>query len=247
MLEHLIAVRAQAQIWILRAIPFGCRIRYLGREFSPLIGPLLAAAVHDSQVFVTEHAELPEGVGREPVVVIAVEDDGGVVIDPGLPQEPFELIPRKDVSANPVIELRGPVPAHRAGDMPLIVRARIDIHLYQGNVWIVQVTCDPVRLHQYFRTCIASHGPPSIPLSETGDDGSPEPSSRPCNSGDRTVSQCRLASGNSCPYTTSRRQRVSSRHRPASHAAAVARSSSSAWGRLLITSYRGSFLAFHAG
>src|SRR5262249_50613573 len=52
-------------------------------ERALLFEPFLAAAVDEPHIFVAVKLELPESVSREPVVVIAVKNDGGVVRDAG--------------------------------------------------------------------------------------------------------------------------------------------------------------------
>ena len=84
-------------------------------ERQAVVEPVLAAAVEDPDVAVAEQLQLPVGPGREPVVVVAVQDDRRVGADAGLAQSSFaEVLAAGDVAADAVGELAGPVPADGA-------------------------------------------------------------------------------------------------------------------------------------
>ena len=65
----------------------------VGRQLAALVDPLLAAAVQDPHVVVAVELQIPVGVGGEPVVLVAVEDDGRVVADSALAEQPLERRP----------------------------------------------------------------------------------------------------------------------------------------------------------
>src|SRR4029077_15452641 len=54
-----------------------------------LFQPLLASAVDQLHILVPLILQLPEGVGREPVVVVTVEQDGRIIGDSRLTQQLF--------------------------------------------------------------------------------------------------------------------------------------------------------------
>ena len=54
------------------------------------VEPFLAAAVDEADVLVTVELQVPQGVGGEPVVVVTVEEDGGVVGNAGSAEKFFE-------------------------------------------------------------------------------------------------------------------------------------------------------------
>jgi len=86
--------------------------RILG-ERALLFDPFLAAAVDEANVFVAVQLQLPEGVSGEPVVVVAVKKDGGVVGNAGGAEKLFERGLVDQVSAYAVLELGLPVPGKR--------------------------------------------------------------------------------------------------------------------------------------
>ena len=98
---------------------------------------------------------LPEGPGGEPVVVVPVEHQGGVVVDAGLRHQLFELRFRKNVANHRVAELGVPGPGDRAGHVAFVVSFRVDVDFHHAHVGIVGVTGHPIRTHQYFRMCVA--------------------------------------------------------------------------------------------
>ncbi len=49
------------------------------------------------------------------------------------------------VAADVVLQLRLPVPSHRAGNVALVIRRGVHIHFDQPNVGIVRVLCHPLR------------------------------------------------------------------------------------------------------
>src|SRR5262249_36256385 len=125
----------------------------------PLGDPLLAAAVHDSDVLVPVDLELPEGPCREPVVVVAVQNDGGLVADTALAQQLLELFARYNIANERVAELRRPVPSGGACDVTLIVRGRIDVDLDDANSCIGCVLRHPVGGHENVCCCSSGHRP----------------------------------------------------------------------------------------
>ncbi len=67
--------------------------------------------------------EVPVRVGREPVVVAPVEDDGVVAADPALGQQRLELLPVDEVASNRVLQVLLPVQLHGTRDVASVVRA----------------------------------------------------------------------------------------------------------------------------
>ncbi len=92
-------------------------VRSVARERTVLLLPLHAAAVHHLRLRVAEQLEHPERVARPPVVLVAVEHDGGV---PGRADPRHQLLEagaRDVVTADLVVQVRRPVHVHRAGDV----------------------------------------------------------------------------------------------------------------------------------
>jgi hypothetical protein len=92
--------------------------------------------------------EEPVGKGGEPVVVVAVEHDLGLVGDPRAREQRLPLLLCRDVAHWTPLEVCLPAPANRAGDMPSIVCAGVHVHLDQPHPRIVQMLRRPLRLDQ---------------------------------------------------------------------------------------------------
>jgi hypothetical protein len=93
--------------------------------------------------------QLPERPRGEPVVVVAIQDDGGLVVDAGAPEQIFELLHRHDVADNRVAQFRGPVPAGCARHVTLIVGGGVDVDFDDAHAGIGGVLGHPFRAHQH--------------------------------------------------------------------------------------------------
>jgi hypothetical protein len=93
---------AQREVRTRGAIAGACDDGDLGRQLPPFGDPLLAAAIHEADVFVPVDLQLPQRPCGEPVVVIAIEDHGGVVADAGFLQQGLESRLRQDIAADGV-------------------------------------------------------------------------------------------------------------------------------------------------
>jgi hypothetical protein len=93
---------------------------------------------------VTKDLEQPKAIGGKPVVVVAVENDRGVIVDSGIAKQLFQLGFRDDVAYERVAELRRPVPPYRSRDMSLVVGGRIDVDLGDSDRRILQVLACPI-------------------------------------------------------------------------------------------------------
>jgi hypothetical protein len=118
--------------------------RLLGAEIASFGEPFLAAAVHVPHVFVPVDLQLPERPRREPVVVVAVEHDRGLVVDAAPAEQRFELVGRHDVAHQRIAQLRRPVPADGPRNVSLFVRGRIDVHFDNAHAGVGGVLRNPV-------------------------------------------------------------------------------------------------------
>src|SRR4029077_11049481 len=107
------------------AVGCGLNFRWFGSQEEAFGDPLFSASVDQADVLVAVIFQLPEGVGGEPVVVVAVEKDGGVAADAGLAEEALELGSFDEIAANGILKLGLPVPGDGAGDVPLVVSGGI--------------------------------------------------------------------------------------------------------------------------
>jgi hypothetical protein len=92
--------------------------------------------------------EVPVGVGGEPVVVPAVQDDRVIVRDPALGQQRLEAGLVNEVAADRVLQVLLPVDLYRVTDVALVVGGRVLVHLGDDHSGVVQVGLHPVGVHQ---------------------------------------------------------------------------------------------------
>ena len=96
--------------------------------------------------------EVPVGVGREPVVVAAIENDGVVARDSALGEQLFELLLAHEVAPDRVLQVLLPVNLDRATDVALVVRGHVLVHFHDDDVGIVEFRLDPISVDQYVGT-----------------------------------------------------------------------------------------------
>ena len=149
--QDVVAEGAKAEVGLRELIAGSREGRYVGRQRQAVVEPVLAPAVEDPDVVVTEQLQLPVRPGGEPVVVVAVEDDRRVRADAGLREELREVLAAGDVAADPVGQLAGPVPADGAGQVALLVGGRVDVDLDEADVRIVEVLLSPNRRRRGYR------------------------------------------------------------------------------------------------
>src|SRR6266849_9243605 len=112
-----------------------------GRDLDGILGeltlflePFLAATVDEADVLVAVKFQLPQGVGGEPVVVVAIKKDGGVVGNAGGAEKFFESGFVDQVATDIVLELGLPVPADRAGDVALVVGGGVHVDFDETEI-----------------------------------------------------------------------------------------------------------------
>ncbi len=137
----------------------GAVVGDLGHRLAVLGDPLLARAVDQLHPVVAVVEEVPVGVGGEPVVAIAIEDDGVVVGDPAAAHQLAEGLGVEEVALDLVLEVELPVEADRAGDVRLGVQRRVLVHLDDPDRVVIEVLGDPIGLHQHV-VCVAHPEPP---------------------------------------------------------------------------------------
>src|SRR5687768_11161108 len=120
-LDDLVTKRPNVGVRLLGRVGRGLTARDLIGQLARVELPLLASAVEEPQVLVSVVLEEPIGVGREPVVVAAVEDDGVVVANPALGQQLLQPLLADEVVADAVLEVAVPVDLDRVADVALVV------------------------------------------------------------------------------------------------------------------------------
>src|SRR5690606_20462847 len=106
-------------------------------------------------VLVAVEREVPVGVGREPVVVAAVEDDQVVVGDAARGEERLELLLVEEVTTDLVLEVLGPVELDGALDLALVVGGGVFVDLDQVDAGGVEVVLDQLDGNE---RVFAAHG-----------------------------------------------------------------------------------------
>src|SRR5205085_2681019 len=120
--------RSNGQIGCGRAISARRDGRTIVSERAVLRQPLLAPAVHQTDIGVAIDLHLPDSPRRKPVVVVAIEDNCGLVADAGRTHQSRELGIGQDVAPDRVAELAVPGPCQRAGYMAFVVRLGIHVN-----------------------------------------------------------------------------------------------------------------------
>ena len=153
----LVAERADRAVLVLRGVR---RRRALVDRLDQLAGvelPLLAAAVEQPDVVVAVELEVPVGVGREPVVVAAVQHDRVVVADALRGQQRLELLLAHEVAADRVLQVLLPVQADRAPDVVLVVGGGVLVDLDEHHLRVVEVGLDPVGVDEDSFAVLGAH------------------------------------------------------------------------------------------
>ena len=88
--------------------------------------------------------QLPQGVRGEPVVVVAVEKNSGVIGNAGGAEKLFERGFVDEVAADIVLKLGLPVPADGAGDVSLVVGGGIHIDFDETKIGGIQIFSRPI-------------------------------------------------------------------------------------------------------
>lgn len=164
LLDHLVAVRADSRHGLGRHVVGGRSGDLLARQGPAVELPLLASAVEQPDVAVAVELEVPVRVGREPVVVPAVQDHLVAVGDSPLGQEFLERSPVDDVAAYRILKIALPVDADGTVDVVRLVLRGVLVHLDEDDVGVVCVFDDPFRVDQK----IASTHGSSFTSSATG-------------------------------------------------------------------------------
>ncbi len=122
-----------------------------GRDVCGILGdralffePFLAAAVDEADVPVAVQLQLPKGVGGEPVVVVAIEQDGGVVGNARGAQKFFEGGLVDQIAADVVLELGLPVPTDSAGDVSLVVGGGVHVDFDEAEIGGIEIASSPI-------------------------------------------------------------------------------------------------------
>ena len=104
--------------------------------------------------------EKPEEPRREPVVVIAVRDDGRCRRDPILCKQLLELALLDEVPDRMLLQVRPPVESDRTRDVTLVIRGGVDIHLERADVGVLGMVGEPICLDEHVFGIGSHRSPP---------------------------------------------------------------------------------------
>jgi hypothetical protein len=105
-----------------------------------------------ADVVVAVDLEVPVGVGGEPVVVAAVEDDRVLGGDVLVRQQGLEAGPVDEVPAQRVLQIGAPVQGDGPGDVAGVVGVAVLVDLDHDDVRLGQVLLQPVAVDQHVRS-----------------------------------------------------------------------------------------------
>ena len=114
------------------------------------------------------HLQVPVRVGREPVVLVPVEDDRGLVADPTPAEDALEGLPVDDVALDGILEVVAPVELDRSRDVAFLVQVGVLVDLGDDEIGVAEVLGEPVRRHEDgVRVSVLRHAePPTMMVAE---------------------------------------------------------------------------------
>ena len=102
--------------------------------------------------------QVPVRVGREPIVLVAVDDERRVVRDPALAHQALEGRLVDQIAFDRILQIVAPVQLDCARNVPLVVQIRVLVDLGDDDVVVVQMFGQPVRRHEHrFRISVLRH------------------------------------------------------------------------------------------
>src|SRR6202521_5286 len=152
-LTKLSSIEDGKDFFLASAEGFVCARNVIGRrddvygilgELALLLEPLLAATVDEADVLVAVKLQLPEGVGGEPVVVVAVEKDAGAVGNAGSAEKFFESGLVNQITADVVLKLGLPIPSDGAGDVSLVVGGGVHVDFDEAEIGRIKILRGPI-------------------------------------------------------------------------------------------------------
>ena len=118
--------------------------------------PPLAGTVEQPDVVVAVVLQIPVGVGREPVVAVAVEHDLVLVRDPARAEQLTECLRAEEVPLDLVLKVLLPVEADRARDVRHGVQGGVLVDLDDADGVVVEMVLEPLGVDEHV-LCVISH------------------------------------------------------------------------------------------
>src|SRR6202041_1256873 len=141
--EYFIFSGAQRFVGGAGVIGGGSNLGGIGGQRTLFFHPLLATAIDEPGILVAVIFQLPQSVGGEPVVIVTVKKNCGVVGNAGLAQQLFEGGLVNQVAPHVILKLRLPVPADGAGNVALFVGGGVYVYFDEPNFGVVQMSRGP--------------------------------------------------------------------------------------------------------
>ena len=88
--------------------------------------------------------QVPVGVRREPVVLVAVQDDGGLVPDPAVSHQRLERGLVDEVALQRVLQVVLPVQLGGTGNVALVVEIGVLVDFGDGDPVVCEVLGEPL-------------------------------------------------------------------------------------------------------
>ena len=157
--DDLVAQDAVAHVVAIgRGVGRGRITRPVGGPDTALLLPLQPAAVHHVSLGVAEKLEHPEGVASPPVVLVAVEDDGGVGRDADLRHQRREAGPLDVIAAQLIVQIGRPVHVHGTWHVAGGVQQRVFVRLDDAHAGVTRVRGHPLGGDERVRVTVAAIG-----------------------------------------------------------------------------------------
>ena len=128
------------------------------RHWTLLCLPLLPPTIHDPHILVPIHREQPERIARVPVVLIAVQDNGGIIVDAPAAHELLEALLVHEIARYRVLHIDMPVELDCTWQVTNFIQQYIFIYLDQANIGVVEMFGNPTCLYQHLRMYVTRHG-----------------------------------------------------------------------------------------
>jgi hypothetical protein len=161
--EHVVLIGADRLVDLRRRVIRGRVGGDLLAQLALLLDPLGATAVHHADVGVVVKLEDPVGVGRPPVVPVAVDDHRRLRRDAQARGELGERLRPEEVAGDRVVQVGLPIDLLGAGDVPDVVQEDVLVRLEDPHLRVLQVLGDPIGADERVRVVIASHSiPPRV-------------------------------------------------------------------------------------
>src|SRR6266496_2002104 len=124
--------------------------RNLRSKLALVSKPFYTTTIQATNIFMCIKFEDPQCPGGKPIIVVPVKYNRGIVAHSCASQQLFQVLLAEWSAYHLVLKLFLPVETNCATNMPLVIGSSIDVNFDQANLRIVQVSLDPICIHQDF-------------------------------------------------------------------------------------------------